>query len=101
MLKAVYTCTSGTPIRAEQYGTPPSLTGLCGRVVRPPPAGVLEEMRTLLGTEGWPEDNLPNSSMPWIDVQPGELPGEMGAFHRQRRLAVHRHRLLHHRARHP
>lgn len=72
MIEPVYTCTTGTPVRAMQYGSLPSLTGLCGRVIRGPPAGVLDEMARLLSSEGWPEDNLPNSTIPWIDVQPDE-----------------------------
>jgi len=66
MLEPVYNCGSDTPVYGIEAVDP--IAGLCGRVVKPPAEGVMDELGRLLLIEGWPGDRLPNKSNVWVDV---------------------------------
>jgi len=48
------------------------ISGLCGRVAKPPPEAVLDELSAILLEEGWPNTGLPNISQAWLDVSPDD-----------------------------
>eukprot|EP00927_Polykrikos_kofoidii_P047171 TRINITY_DN41283_c0_g1_i1.p1 TRINITY_DN41283_c0_g1~~TRINITY_DN41283_c0_g1_i1.p1 ORF type:complete len:549 (-),score=88.42 TRINITY_DN41283_c0_g1_i1:76-1593(-) len=64
-LKPIYKC-STSRIQGRQEKGP--VSGLCGRVVLPPPEAVVDELSAMLLSEQWPLASLPNTSQVWVDV---------------------------------
>jgi len=73
-LDPVYKCATEA-IHGNKYVLP--VGGLCGRVSMPPQDDVIDELSGLLKSDGWPLANMPNASMPWIDVTPEECMGRV------------------------
>jgi len=72
LLEPVYGCSD--PDNAVHGGRSvgPIGVGLCGRIIQPPFEGVIDELKALLLSDGWPEISIPNATSLWVDVQPNK-----------------------------
>jgi len=64
-LQPVYRCSTSAVYGSDVVGP---ISQLCGRVIYPPPFGVIDELKVLLVEAGWPTEFLPNTSHVWLDV---------------------------------
>lgn len=77
-LEPVYRCSNEEKM-VQGAETQEPITGLCGHVSSPPPAGAIDELGALLLYDAWPKISLPDATTIWLDVSPDECLNDTAA----------------------